>query len=305
MMKKILTYISLMFLPLAASAQALPFVAADYAASAMGKAGTAAVETSSIAFSAFSNPAAVPYSDKTADFAAGYTLWQPSSATANVIAVGGSYNLNNKLGFSAGMTYGAYQPYEIFSDSGSGKGTFAPSDIQFKMGAAWRFLPFLSAGVNLGYASSSVAENASYGAFQADVFLMAKFDGVKASLGVADLGSAVLSASGTRFSLPSAFALGLGYEKAFADMHQVDVALDADYYFAGAFAASVGAEYIYDDMVSVRAGYRYGGDSVIPSYATLGLGGRLFGVSIDLAYALPIAMSPMSNTLSLAVGYSF
>ena len=304
-MKNILIYITLLMLPLAASAQALPFVAADYSAAAAGKAGTSAVETSSVAFSSFGNVAAVPYSDKAADFAAGYTMWQPSNVPSNVIAAGGAYNLGSKLGFSAGMTYGAYKPYEVFNESGSSKGTFTPSDIQLKAGAAWRFLPYLSAGVSLGYASSSLAEGVSYGAFEADVFLMAKFSCLKAALGVTDLGSAVVSSSGAKFSLPSAFTLGLGYEKAFADMHQVDVALDADYFFAGAFAASVGAEYTFDDMVSFCAGYRYGGNSVIPSYASLGLGGCFFGVSIDLAYALPIAESPMSNTLSLAVGYSF
>jgi hypothetical protein len=294
-----------MLLPLTAAAQALPFVAADFSAASAGKAGTSAVETSSIAFSSFGNIAAVPYSEKTAEVAAGYALWQPSTVQTNVIAAGGAYNLSGKFGFSFAMTYGTYRPYEKFDDSGFSAGTFSPSDIQVKAGAAWRFLSCLSAGVSVGYASSSLAENMSYGAFEADMFVMAKFNDLKAAFGVTDLGSAVLSASGAKFSLPSAFTLGLGYEKVFADMHKVDIALDADYYFAGALAASVGAEYTFDDMLSFCAGYRYGGNSIIPSYASVGLGGHFFGVSLNMAYVLPIADSPMSNTLSLAVGYSF
>jgi hypothetical protein len=203
------------------------------------------------------------------------------------------------------MTYGMFPEYDIFNDNGSHKGTFTPSDVQFKAGASYRFLPFLSAGVNLGYASSSLAEGVSYGAFNADVFLMSKFADYKVALGLTDLGSAVVSASDVKFSLPSALTLGLGYDKTFADVHKVDVALDLDYYFEGQVAASVGADYTFNNMISFCAGYRYGGNSVIPSYASLGLGGSFYGVSLDLAYVLPVAKSPMSNTLSLAVGYSF
>ena len=84
----------------------------------------------------------------------------------------------------------------------------------------------------------------------------------------------------------------------------MNVALDADCYFEGAVAAALGAGYTFNDMFSFNAGYRYGGKSVIPSYASLGVGGRFMGVSLDFAYVLPMTTS-MSNTLSLAVGYSF
>ena len=295
----------MMLLPIMASAQALPFVSADYSASSLAKAGANATGTSSTAFAAFDNIAAVPFSDRSADFALGYTSWQPSSASSNVILLGGSYNLAEKLGLSLGFTYGMYPEYDIINNQGSNKGSFSPSDIQIKAGASYRFLPYLSAGVSLGYASSYLAADVSYGAFQADVFLMSKFADYKVALGLSDLGSAVMSASEVKFSLPTALTLGLGYEKSFADVHEVDVALDADYYFAGTVAASIGAEYIYNNMISFCAGYRYGGESVIPSYASLGLGGIFYGISLDLAYVLPMTKFSMSNTLSLAVGYSF
>ena len=303
-MRKIFTYMAAMLFPMMASAQALPFVSADYSAGSLAKAGANATETVSTAFASFENISAVPFSEKEADFAVGYTSWQPGSVGSNVILAGGSYNIDNKLGVSLGMTYGMYPEYEIFNGQGSQKGTFSPSDVQVKAGAAMRFLPFLSAGVSLGYASSSLSEEVSYGAFDADVFLMSQFSDYKVALGISDLGSAVTSASGVKFSLPTALTLGVGYDKAFSDVHKVNVALDADCYFAGAVAAAVGAEYTFNDMFSFSAGYRYGGESVIPSYASLGLGGRFMGVSLDLAYVLPMTTS-MSNTLSLAVGYSF
>ena len=304
-MKNILTYTITLLLPLMASAQALPFVAADYSPAVLAKAGADATETASTAFSAFGNVAAVPFSGCTADFAAGYTLWQPSSAKSNVIAAGGAYNLNDRMGFTLGLTYGMHPGYEMFSETGSSKGTFNPSDMQLKAGFAYRFLSFLSAGVNVGYASSTLAQGTSYGAFVADVFLMSMFSDFKVALGVSDLGSSVTSVSGQKFALPSALTLGLGYDKTFAQTHRVDVSVDADYYFTNAFAAAVGAGYTFNDMVGVKAGYRYGGKSVVPSYASLGLCGKFFGATIDLAYILPMGESPMSNTLAVSLGYRF
>ena len=304
-MRKVLIYIAALLMPFVASAQALPFVSADYSAGSLAKAGANSTEITQMAFASFENIAAVPYSDKSADFALGYTLWQPGAVSSNVIIAGGSYNVANKLGLALGMTCGMLPEYDVINGQGSNKGTFTPSELQVKAGASYRFLPFLSAGVNLGYASSSLAEGVSYGAFAADVFLMSKFADYKVALGLTDLGSAVISASDVKFSLPSALTLGLGYEKAFADIHKVDAALDLDYYFEGQVAASIGAEYTFNNLVSFCAGYRYGGESVIPSYASLGLGGQFCGVSLDLAYVLPMAKSPMSNTLSLAIGYSF
>lgn len=290
---------------LTASAQALPFVAADFSAGALAKAGISATETSSTAFSAFGNVAAVPYSELKGDFAAGYSLWQPSSAKTNVLVLGGAYSIRQKIGVALGVTYGMHPGYEIFTDQGTSKGTFSPSDMQIKAGFAWRFLPFLSAGVSLGYASSTLAQGVSYSAFLADVFLMSKFSGFKVALGVSGLGTAVTSASGQKFALPSALTLGLGHEAIFAQRHALDVSAEADYHFAGAFAVSAGAAYTYDDMVSVKAGYRYGGNSPVPSFASVGLGCRFFGVGLDLAYVIPTGKSPMANTLAVTLGYSF
>lgn len=292
-------------MPVIAQAQALPFVAADYSAPALSKAGAVATETSSIAFASSGNIAAVPYSGRTADFSVCYTLWQPSSVVSNVIAVGGAYNVKDKVGLALGMSYGMHPGYDIFTDAGVSKGTFTPSDLQLNAGFAWRFLPFLSVGANLGFASSSLAEGVSYGAFVADVFLFSQFGDFKAALGLSDLGSSVVSASEVSFSLPSALTLGLGYDKTFAQVHGVDLSADVDYYFSGQFAAAIAASYAYNDMVSVKAGYRYGRKSVIPSYASLGLGGRMFGLSLDMAYVLPVGANPMANTLSLNIGYSF
>lgn len=305
MKKSIIISVVSFLMPMLVSAQALPFIAADYDPATLATGGASAVQTSSIAYSAFRNAAAVPFSEQKVDVAAGYASWAPGAGPTNVMTVAGAFNLNQKLGLTAGLAYGMNPAYDITDASGASKGTFKPTEMQLNAGFSYRFLPFLSAGVNLGYASSKLAESASYGAFNADVFVMAKFGGLKVAAGVSDIGSAVSSASGTSFSLPTAATLGVGFQTVAAEKHGIEVSADADYYLAGAFAAAVGASYTYNDMISIRAGYRAGSESVIPSFASVGAGVKLMGIKLNVAYLLAAAESPLANTLAVGVGYTF
>lgn len=293
----------MLLFPALADAQALPFTAAETDAASLGTAGANLVQTDAIANASFSNAAAIPFSDAKMDVAAGYTMWQPTGVGSNMINVGAAYNMNNKLGVAVGFLYGMNSAYDITDASGAVKGQFKPSDMHMNVGVAYRFLPFLSVGANVGYATSSLAKDYSYGAFAADVFAMAQFSGLRVTAGVANVGTSVKAKNGTAFSLPTSVALGAGYEMAFADVHSVDVLLDADYYFGGWFAAAAGAAYTYNDLVVVRAGYRYGGASPIPSYASVGAGVKFAGAKLDLAYL--IGSSAMKNTLALTLGYTF
>ena len=293
----------MLLFPALAGAQALPFTAAETDAASLGTAGANLVQTGAIANASFSNAAAIPFSDAKMDVAAGYTMWQPTAVGSTMINVGAAYNMNNKLGVALGFLYGMNPAYDITDASGAAKGQFKPSDMHMNVGVAYRFLPFLSVGANVGYATSSLAKDYSYGALAADVYAMAQFSGLKVTAGIANVGTSVKAKNGTAFSLPTSVALGAGYEMAFADVHSVNVLLDADYYFSGSFAAAAGATYTFNDLVIVRAGYRYGGASPIPSYASVGAGVKFAGVKLDLAYML--ASGPMKNTLAVSVGYAF
>ena len=96
-MRRLIILISA-FIPLVANAQALPFIGAEYSPAASAKGGISSVETTSIAYASFSNTAVVPFSDQKGDFAAGYTLWQPTLSKVNVISAAGAYNIKNKFG---------------------------------------------------------------------------------------------------------------------------------------------------------------------------------------------------------------
>ena len=293
----------MLLFPALAGAQALPYTAAETDAVSLGKAGANLTETNSVANAAFSNAATIPFSEDKFDVSAGYTMWQPSAVNTSMINVGAAYNMNNKFGVALGMMYGMNPAYDVISSTGAAKGQFKPSDMHLNLGLAYRFLPILSVGANVGYASSSLATDYSYGAVTADVFLMTEISGFKATVGVANLGTAVTSADKKKYALPASAALGLGYEMDFAEKHNVNVALDADYYFNGGLAAAVGAEYTFGGLATVRAGYRYGGNTPVPSYASVGAGAKFMGIKLDLAYL--IGSGAAKNTLAIGVGYSF
>ncbi len=307
-MKNTLSYIAgalIFLLPSVAGAQSLPFTVSDTDPVILAKGGAGLTETTSISHAAFTNAAAVPFSDAKLDVSAGYMMWQPSSINSNVISVGAAYNMKGKLGIAAGLYYGMNPEYRITNNSGVPGATFKPSDLHAAVGVSYRFLKFMSVGVNLGYATSSLAEDQSYGTIAGDAFLMAKFAGVKVTAGVSNVLGKVKSASGAEFCIPGSAALGVGYDAKFADKHAIEANLDLDYFFSGWFAASVGAGYTFNDLVSVRAGYRYGGESPIPSYASVGAGARFMGIKLDLAYLIAGSDSPMKNTLAVGLGYSF
>lgn len=303
-MRKIILFLTSVTVSLSLSAQVLPFTVADYSpvTAAMGSA--SAVQTSSIAYASFSNPAVIPFSESKGDFAVGYSLWQPSSVKTNVIAIAGAYNFNNRIGITAGFTYGMNPKYDEYDAGGALEGTFAPSQTQINLGFSWRLVEYLALGINMGYSGQKLAEDHSNGAFVTNIFAMTQVKGFKAAVGVANLGTKVTS-SDIKFSLPSSLKLGLGYGNTFAQKHSLEINADLDYYFHKAFSAAAGAGYTFNDLLSVRAGYRYGGKSVVPSYASLGLGLKFFGVTIDCAYLIGEKTSPMKNTLCLSAGYRF
>ena len=185
------------------SALSLGTVVRDPVRAAKGGAGTASV--SDVAYASMRNAAAVPYYDGTLDSGVGYQAWRASDMQN--LSLAGSWNINGKFGLTASFGYGLGSSYDIFGDDGRSAGSFTPSAIQAGVGFGWKFLPWLSAGVNVRYLGETLAQGHGYGAVSSDIFLMSKTGAFTVALGVSSLGSAVSSESGESFSQPASLAL--------------------------------------------------------------------------------------------------
>lgn len=261
-------------------------------------------------YAQFGSVAAVPFWDETLAAGASYTLWQPTSS--NMIAAGAAWNISGRFGVTFGVQTGLNPAYELTSSAGVPDGSFSPFDLRVGAGFAWRLIDDLSVGVGLNYASSSLAPasesySGTMSSFAADVQIMYVLDDFDFSLSASNLGTSVKSASGQSFGLPMNARLAAGYGNDFG-RHHLSAGVEGGMFFGGASAvfAGVGAEYMYNDFVALRAGWHYGAEgNGIPTFASVGLGLHFAGVNIDVAYLLASGDSPLQNTLTFGLGYSF
>lgn len=288
----------------ASGGAAMGFLVRNTDPASLGAGGTS-LTGSGAAYSLFGNPAGMAFSGTKLDVAASYSSWQPDGASANVIdfGVAGSFG---KFGICAGISYGMGAGYDIYDASGQKSGTFSPNEMVAGAGLSWRIVKFLSVGVNLKYATEKLAEGSSYGTFAADALVMGKFGDFRVTAGARNFGGKVKAADGTSFSIPSSVAAGVSFDHTFAGKHCLGAALNGDCYFEGGAVASIGAGYTYNDLVSVRAGYsNASGKAPAASFASIGAGVHFFGIRLDFAYLIASSDSPLANTFSVGLGYSF
>lgn len=274
----------------------------DPAKAAMGFAGKAYL--SSTAWASFSNPAAVAASENKFDAGAAYGIFAPKGTKHSGVVAGVSYK-PKKLGVTAGFLNQKGASYDVIEDnSGNSTGSFSPSQMQLNFGLAYSISKKISAGAAVKYMSEKIAKDATYNAVWADLFAMYVSGPLRAAAGLSNLGGKVEGANGTAYKLPSALSLGAGYCSSFAEAHTVNALLDVDWFFTGAITAALGAEYSYNDLAFVRAGYHFGcSKAIVPSFFSLGLGVKFKDARLDAAYLL--GNENLSGTFSVGLGYSF
>lgn len=284
----------------AQSSEALPFISIerDPVTSAMAGAGVAS--PSSTSFSAFRNAAAVAFAGEKMDFAVSTQAWTPDAVRSSNINASYNCKFGERFSLSVAGAYQMGEEYDVTDVSGIAQGTYRPSDVLFGVGAGYRITSDFGVGVNLKYASSKVADHTSFGAFAADVFLQYKFADFSVAAGMANIGSKVKAYDGTSYDIPAAAVVGFNYSFK-SGKNAVQANADVDYYvFSSNYAAAIGAEYGYGDMVFVRAGYRYANEgAVMPSFASAGLGVKFLGIKVDLSYLT------LDNSMCLGVSYAF
>ncbi len=104
---------------------------------------------------------------------------------------------------------------------------------------------------------------------------------------VLDIGPAIESSSNVKYDLPTSAQASADLSLPLSDMNRLNIAVGGRYFLpkdATLLTIGVGAEYTYNNIVSARAGYRYGENET--SLITLGLGLNIKFISIDAAYSI-------------------
>lgn len=258
-------------------------------------------------FAMWNNTSSTLFSENRMDIGASYGMWNPAGSSS--IAVAGYGRIAKFMTISAGFKHMGYKPYPIADASGRAGDEFKPGEWIMGVGLGFKILPILSASANINYLSSSLAPEVKGGAFSADFGATLDLKFLRVGVTASNIGSKLKYSEESAYALPANVQLGVGTTQYFGaeDKHALTANVQAGMTFASsAFVAAIGAEYKWNDMVRVAAGYHYGDiEKGIPSYASVGLGVKFIGISLNGAYLLGIGDSPVGNTFTVGLGYSF
>lgn len=282
-------------------AMGFALVARSPEAAGMGFGGAASLGTP--AWAAFTNPAALPFSGKTLSAGLSYQSLSPQNAGSDNFAAGVSGKLG-KVSLSVGLAYGLGEEITGYDATGVSTGTFRPSDSEVAIGIGYAFSQRLSAGLNVKYLGTSLSEDADYAAGAADAFILGRFGDFTATAGVSNVGGTIKGADGADYDLPTSATMAGSFARSFGEAHTLELLMDGELYFSGAFAAAVGAQYSLYGTLCLRAGYHAAtDDAALPSFATVGLGLNFLNFSLNAAYLF--GNDDLTDSFTIGIGYAF
>ena len=286
-MRKTITVISLMFLGLCSlAAQTLPILNVPLDAKSLAVGSTMSPTTAAFALE-----------DKTLDAGFTYGSWMPSVNKTGMIGVDAMAHFW-KIAVGVSGNFYTDQPYDINNEQGTNKGTFTPKESMINLGLAYAIIPSLSVGANVKFISSTLSADASASATAFDVVAAFKSSGLQIAAGAFNLGSGLDYGYGS-YSLPSLARLDAAYTLPFG----LSLNAEGAYLFSGGVMGGAGLSYDILGYADVRAGYHFGNEKAIPSYASVGAGVHVFGLKLDFTYLL--ASENIGGTLMFGLGYTF
>ena len=283
-MKKAFTILVGIVAAVAASAQTIPTLLIPTDAESLALAGaTVALE-----------PAAK------GDIEATYGMWAPKTAANNIVGLDAYFHVSDKFALMVDGSYFMDKPYNTMTAQGGLGNTFTPHEMLFGLGGAFKATENVSVAIKAKMFMSTIASDYSGNAFGADVAVKYGTDAFSVALAACNLGSSLTyGSSKTSVPMPMMAKLGGMYTNSGFTVNG-----EVDYMFCGALMAGLGAEYMIQDLVALRAGYHYGDkEKALASYFALGMGVRVYGVKLDLTYLL--ASKTLGNTLMFGLGYAF
>ena len=303
-MKKSILLVAAAAVSFSLSAQTLPSLLVSQDAAGTGAA-SATVAAKPCAYSLETNVASMSFFEGTAAVGVSYGMWQPSFANDKLMGAGAVARFG-KLAVGLAAKKLSQPEYTITNDNGvvsQVNGTFAPSETSVALGAAFAVTENISLGATGRMVQSELGTDARAGVFGADVAAFYSKDALSLGLSVNNIGGKV-NYGGDDYDQPMLAKAGGAYSLAFGETSALRASVEADLIFKGGFMAGAGAEYSYNDMIFARCGYHLGDNAkAVPSYASVGLGIKFAGVSLDAAFLT--ASETLGNSLFFGLGYSF
>jgi hypothetical protein len=210
-----------------------------------------------------------------------HTNWIANIAY-NYIAASYSLGEMGTVGFSfTASDYGDMKVTTVNAPDGTGQ-LFTASDIAFSVGYALNLTENFSIGFNPKIIYQSIWETNAIGfAMDLGVLYKTPFDGIILGMSISNLGTKMhLQGNSTLviydpdatttgnngkipanlgtdyWSLPLNFRVGLAYSPINLENHKVTVAVDAIHPSDNYESVNTGVEYVYDDFIAFRGGYK-------------------------------------------------
>lgn len=304
-MKKIATILAaILFMAVQMNGQSVPFlnVNADPYSHSMGGA-TLTLEQN--AFTVTNNASAMVFAPNKAYGAISYNTWQPDFMNNTNMGIA-TFSKVGKWAWGVSAKLFGYESYNITNDQGAQNGTYTPKESSFDLSGAYTISENFAAGVTIRYISSDLGKDASASSIAADISVTYIKDALKLAAAVTNIGGEMDYGYGG-YKLPSMAKAGANYSLDIASEQTLAFNVEGSLVLEpSAFMAEVGAEYSYNDKFNVRAGYHIGDETVIPSYGSVGLGVKVWKLSLDAAYLFGGGEnSTLNGSFGVALGYRF
>ncbi|MEA4916240.1 PorV/PorQ family protein [Proteiniphilum sp.] len=249
--------------------------------------------------------AMMPKSGPSAGVGLSGVFWQPNAINSTIFNVSGYTKFKN-FGFAVGFRNNSLGAIEEMDDQGNAGASFSPSEYALEVGVGYNVSADISLGATMRQIGSNIYKDNKGSAVAADIALLYHSADLTLGLGLTNLGSKIDYGRGS-YSLPSRFRTGAAYQFLSKDKHALKGVADAAYQFTpdhSGVAAGLGAEYNYNNMLSMRTGYHFEGEKVGDSYATLGGGVYFSGFSFDIAYMIGGSNSYMGQTMIFSLKWT-
>jgi opacity protein-like surface antigen len=164
-------------------------------------------------------------------------------------------------------------------DSGRSIGTFSASDLCFGFVGAIKLGNAASAGLNLKILSSTIETYSSFGIALDAGIIYALTDNLKIGIMAQNLGTATPYDTET-ILLPTNLKIGASYDIMNTKMNKLCALVDVNIPTDNLISLNAGVEYSYNNLFSVRFGYK-GSD---PAGITVGGGTKISNFLIDYAF---------------------